>query len=223
MQKYEDAAEAFTRAGNAFKMAGDWNSAGDMFHKASEAQVLADSATDAINSIVEAGNCYKRVSPTQAIVEFTTAIERYCLSGRFGMAAKFHKEIAELYEAGMNSEMAIQHYRQAAKMFNDDNKKQSASPCMLKVAALASAEDHLTEAAEIYEGIGRECLETRLGSYSAKSHFVCALLCHLAAGDAVAVELKLTEFKNADYTFGSSRECGFVEKLLEVKYYIIIQ
>ena len=57
------------------------------------------------------------------------------------------------------------------------------------------------------------------GKFSAKGYFLQSLLCHLAQGDAVQVTVKLEQCKNADYTFGASRECGFIEKLLEVWMY----
>ena len=55
------------------------------------------------------------------------------------------------------------------------------------------------------------------GKFSAKGHFLQCLLCHLAQGDTVQTAAKVSSCKDADYTFGASRECGFVEKLLEVR------
>jgi hypothetical protein len=39
-------------------------------------------------------------------------------------------------------------------------------------------------------------------------------------GDGVATRSKLEEFKNVDYSFASSRECTFLEQLLNVRTYI---
>lgn len=168
--------------------------------------------------MVEAANCFKKISPQDAIDTLIKAIEKYNESGRFSQSAKYHKEVAELYEAEHNVEMAINHYNEAAQLFNNENKKQSANPCLLKIATLASEADNFVQAAGIYETIGRESLETKLGSYSAKGHFLHCVLCHLAAGDAVAAANKIEAFKNADYSFGSSRECGFIEKLVQVPF-----
>ena len=49
--------------------------------------------------------------------------------------------------------------------------------------------------------------------------FQCCM-CHLAMGDGVATRSKLEEFKNVDYSFASSRECTFLEQLLNVRTYI---
>ena len=72
----------------------------------------------------------------------------------------------------------------------------------------------LSRAAKIFEDVGKQSLESNLGKFSAKGYFFQALLCHLARGDNVATRLKVDEFKSADYSFGSSRECEFVESLL---------
>jgi alpha-soluble NSF attachment protein len=119
-----------------------------------------------------------------------------------------------MYEAGNNKEQSVNHYRQAANLFTTDNKKTSASPCLLKIASIQSLNDQFTEAAGIFEAVGKECTESRLGAFSAKGHFTNALLCHLAAGDLVAARQKLDEFKDTDHTFPTSRECGFIEKLI---------
>lgn len=87
---------------------------------------------------------------------------------------------------------------------------------MLKVAMLSSQEDDFMRAASIFEAIGRESLESKLGAYSAKGYFFQCALCYLAAGDNVAAANKVDEFKSVDYNFPSSRECQFLEKIIEV-------
>ena len=49
-----------------------------------------------------------------------------------------------------------------------DNKQQNANQCLLKIANIASAADQLSRAAEIFETIGRDSMNSRLGAYSAK-------------------------------------------------------
>lgn len=72
----------------------------------------------------------------------------------------------------------------------------------------------LSRAAKIFEDIGTQSLQSNLGKFSAKGYFFQALLCLLAQGDNVAIRIKVDEYKNSDYSFGSSRECELVEKLL---------
>jgi alpha-soluble NSF attachment protein len=217
-QKYEDAADLFTKAGNAFKLSNQWQSAGDAFLQSSEAWMQAgDNKTDAVNQIVEAGNCYKKINPVDAVKAFQRAIEHYNENGRFGSSARYWKEIAEIFEADHNTSSAADAYEHAAQMFERDNKKSNANTCMLKVATFSSEKGDLLKAAKIFEDIAKESLSSRLGAFSAKGYFLQALLCHLALGDQVQVRNKLEEYKNLDYSFGSSREADFITKLIEVR------
>ncbi|KAJ1441808.1 soluble NSF attachment protein, partial [Ochromonadaceae sp. CCMP2298] len=104
---------------------------------------------------------------------------------------------------------------EAADLFVNDHKKSNANQCFLKVATLASDMGDLSRAAAIFEDIGKDSLTSRLGAYSAKGYFFQSLLCHLALGDNVAVTQKLDSCKNLDFSFNGSRECEFIDKLLQ--------
>jgi alpha-soluble NSF attachment protein len=215
-QKYEDAADAYTKAGNQYKLGNRWQSAGECFMKAGECHKTLGSETDAVGSIAEAGNCYKKLNPVEAIVAFQAAIDIYNAGGRFGRSAALMKEIAEIYEADGNVAGAIESFENAATLFANDNKKSVAQQCHLKIAALASGKDDFIKAAEIFEQVGRESMESNLSKYSAKNYLFQALLCFLAAQDTVTAKNKKEDYKNIDYTFAGQRECTFVEKLLGV-------
>jgi alpha-soluble NSF attachment protein len=124
------------------------------------------------------------------------------------------KEIAEIYEADGNAEAAIDSFESAANLYSNDNKKSVAQQCMLKVATLAAGMDQFPRAAQIFENVGREAMESNLSKYSAKNYLFQALLCFLAGGDSVTAKSKKEEYKNVDHTFATQRECTFVEKLL---------
>ena len=213
-QKYEDAAELFTKAGNAYKLKKQYDDAGLMYVKCAECHKERGETNDMINSFVEAGNIYKKSDPVKAIDAFTKAINGFNDSGRFGRSASLYKEIGEIYEADNNPEAAIDAYQNAVDMYENDNKKSTASQCLIKIANLAAQADDLAKASEIYERLGRESMESNLGKFSAKGYFLQCILCHLAQGDTVACNIKIDEFKGIDYSFGPSRECDFLEKLV---------
>ncbi len=112
VKKYEDAAEAFIKAGNSFKLGNQWQSAGDAFKKACECLMFTDSELDAVNNLVEAGNCYKKINPVDAIQTFMQAIGMYNDKGRFSQSARYYKEVAEIYESDNNPGSAMDAYQQ---------------------------------------------------------------------------------------------------------------
>ena len=96
--------------------------------------------------------------------------------------------------------------------------KSQASQCLQKVAELSSGAldpPELSRAAEIYETLGRQCLESNLLKYNAKAHFLNGVLCHLANGDSIGASQALSRFESLDYTFGESREGKFARQLVD--------
>jgi alpha-soluble NSF attachment protein len=132
-QKYEDAADSFKKAGIAYKLANQYQSAGDVYLQSADAYINVDSQSEAINQIVEAAGCYKRINPESAITAYERAIELYNDGGRFGMSARYYKEIAEIYESMHNAQGALTNYELAAEFYNNDNKKSNANQCLIKV------------------------------------------------------------------------------------------
>jgi len=146
-------------------------------------------------------------------------------------AAKLSKEVAEIYEnegageddadaaAGDKSvALAIESYEQAAELFEMENSKSQSNMCRAKVAELCSAAldpPDLLRAAQLYEELGRHCLETNLLKFNAKGYFLQSVMCHLANGDAIGGGQGLSKFEGLDYTFADSREGKFARQLVE--------
>jgi len=169
--------------------------------------------------------CYKKCNAVDAVAAYQSAVSFLTDAGRLTQAAKMSKEVAELYE---NEELedpeksavvsAIDHYQQAAELFALEEAKSSASQCWIKVAELCSAAlepPDLIRAAGLYEDQGRNCLDSNLLKYNAKTYFLQAVLCHLANNDSVAARQSLEKYEGLDYTFGDSREGKFANQLIE--------
>lgn len=220
-KKFEDAAEAYNRAGNFYKLANDFLKAGAAYKRAAENfNQAGDSKTEVVNATVEAATCYKKGNDiVRSIKLFEKAIEHYNDGGRLGMSARYQKEIAEMYEADHNFPLAIEKYKQAAELFNHDNKRSNANQCLQKAATFLSESGNSTQMAEaalIFESIAKESLSSRLGAFSAKGYFFQALLIFLALGDPIKVNNKVEQYSGDDHTFATSRECEFIVKLSKV-------
>lgn len=216
-QKMEEAGELYKKAGNAFKVSNNHKLAGDAFLESSKCYKQGDGSNlEAINSLVEAGTCYRKAGENdQAIVIFLQCVDSYNEQGKFGYAAKYEREIADIYEADNNKPQALAFFERAVRSYQNDNKPSKVTENKLKCAVLYSEQKEFTKAGNVFEEVGTEALTNKLSSFSAKGYFLQSLLCHFAANDSVAVHNKLELFKNKDFSFGSSREGAFVEKLLE--------
>jgi len=224
-RKYEDAAEAFDKAANAYKVGGMYSEAGDAYRKAADLQKeKLNNLSEASKMLSNAGSCYSKISPADAITSYREAVTLLCDAGRLNQAAKLSKQIGEIHEKeiaeGSNDTVvaAIESYEQAAELFQMEDAKSQASQCLSKVAELSSAAlnpPDLLKAAQLYDDLGRQCLESNLLKYNAKGYFVQCILCHLAAGDPVASEQAVSRFNNLDFTFADSREGKFCSQLVE--------
>lgn len=172
------------------------------------------------------GGCYKKSNPSDALAAYKSAVSLLVDAGRLLQAAKLSKECAELFEnedvSGGEEKSsivcAIESYEQAAELFSMESSNSSSSQCMAKVAELCSAAldpPDLLRAAQIYDDLGRRCLDTNLLKYNAKGYFLQSVLCHLANNDSIAASQSLKRYEGLDYTFGESREGKFAVQLVE--------
>lgn len=223
-QKYEDAAELYQKAANAFKVGGFFEDAGNAYSKAADLyRNNLKNGMEASKCLTETGHCFKKVDTKKAIASYRSSIEMLCDAGRLTQAARLSKEVAELFENDEDSAedsavLAIESYQQAAELYEMEQQKSQGAQCLAKVAELSSAAKNppdFLRAAEIYETLGKNCLDSNLLKYNAKGHFVHCVLCHLANRDSVGASQAMSRFASLDYTLRESREGKFADELIE--------
>eukprot|EP00753_Platysulcus_tardus_P015015 PLAT4716.1.p2 GENE.PLAT4716.1~~PLAT4716.1.p2 ORF type:complete len:306 (+),score=151.52 PLAT4716.1:40-957(+) len=207
--KFSDAAEAFNRAGNSFKLAKKWEEAGEAYARCAELHLKLKSPHDAASSYVDAAAAYKKVSPSDAIAFYQQAIEQHLEMGSFTTAAKLTKAVAELHEGEGNMEEAVDAYSQAASLYGDEDSLSASNQCKNKVAVISATLGRYTDSAELFEEIGASCLEVNLLKFNAKGYFLNAAICLLCTGDTVATRKALDRFESLDFSWSASREAKF--------------
>ncbi|EEF41529.1 alpha-soluble nsf attachment protein, putative [Ricinus communis] len=204
--KYEDASDLFDKAANSFKLAKSWDRAGSTYVKLANCHLKLDSKHEAAQAYVDAAHCYKKTTTNEAISCLGQAVEMFCDIGRISMAARYYKEIAELYESEANVEKAMDFYEKAADFFQGEEVTTSANQCKQKVAQFAAQLEQYQKAIEIYEEIARHSLSNNLLKYGVKGHLLNAGICHLCKGDVVSVTNALERYQDLDPTFSGTRE-----------------
>jgi len=212
--RYEGAADLFIKGANQYKMAKKWDEAASAFMKAAECQMRLQSKHEAASNYINAANCYKKSNVPEAANCLRTAVELFTDEGRFSIAAKHQKEIAELYEAELDFEHAIESYQVAADYFEGEGSSSAANACLLKVAQFSAQLEKYEKAIEIFEKVAKQSLESNLLKWSVKEYFLKAGLCHLASGDVVSAKRALERYQEMDVTFGSQRECKFLQDIV---------
>ncbi|CAK9135860.1 unnamed protein product [Ilex paraguariensis] len=204
--KYEDAADLFDKAANAFKLAKSWDQAGAVYVKLANCHLKLDSKHEAANAYADAAHCYKKTNTKESISCLEQAVNLFLDIGRLNMSARYYKEIAELYEQDQNLEQAIVYYEKATDLFQSEDVTTSANQCKQKIAQFAAQLERYQKAIEIYEEIARQSLSNNLLKYGVKGHLLNAGICQLCKGDVVAVTNALERYQELDPTFSGTRE-----------------
>ncbi|GAA0143274.1 membrane traffic protein [Lithospermum erythrorhizon] len=206
--KHEDAADLFEKSANAFKLAKSWNQAGATYVKLADCYLKSESTHEAANAYADAAHCYKKINTKEAVPCLEHAVNLFLEIGKLNMAARYYKEIAELYEQeqDQNLEQAIAYYEKAAELFQSEDLNTSANQCRQKIAQFAAQIEKYHKAIEIYEDIAQQSLQNNLLKYGVKGHLLNAGICQLCKGDVVAINNALDRYQEMDPTFSGTRE-----------------
>ncbi|XP_059429704.1 alpha-soluble NSF attachment protein 2-like [Corylus avellana] len=208
--KYEDAADLFDKAANSFKLGKSWEKAGATYIKLANCHLKLESKHEAAQAYVDAAHCYKKASVNEAISCLDQAVNLFCDIGRLSMAARYFKEIAELYESEHNIEQAIVYFEKSADFFQNEEVTTSANQCKQKVAQFAAQLEQYPKSIEIFEQIARQSMNNNLLKYGVKGHLLNAGICQLCKGDVVAISNALERYQELDPTFSGTREYRFL-------------
>ncbi|EXJ54066.1 hypothetical protein A1O7_09403 [Cladophialophora yegresii CBS 114405] len=232
-EKWENAADLYTQAANAFRVQKQNLEAGKAFEKAASIQQSKlNEPDDMANTLTEAFKVYRKESPQDAARVLATAIQHYTSKGNFRRAATHQQNLAEVYEMEIGDQKrALEAYDTAAQWYESDNAEALANKLYLKVADLAALEGDYQNAIQKLEAVAKSSLNNNLMRWSVKDYFLKAGICYLAAGDQVATRRALEHFRELDGSFASTREnmlltdlvgCveegdqeGFTDKLLQ--------
>jgi alpha-soluble NSF attachment protein len=211
----EEAAELFVKAANSFKLAKAWKRAGDAFTRAAETyESSSELSYQAAAKYSDAGKAYKNVTPEMAIRAYGHAIRLYTDSARFQQCARLMKEVAEMQEAAKDYPAALQSYSQAADFYEGEDAKSNANTMRQKVAMLSATAGDYGKAAELYEQIAKDALESNLLKYGAREHLLRAGLCRLCLGDSIGAARAGESYGSMDPTFTDSREGKLLNSVL---------
>ncbi|XP_010905207.1 alpha-soluble NSF attachment protein [Elaeis guineensis] len=204
--KYEDAADLYDKAANCFKLGKKWDRAGAIYIKLANCHLKLASKHEAASAYVDAANCYKKISVQDAAQSLNQAVNLFLEIGRLNMAARYCKELGELYEQEQDFEKAMDYFERAADLFESEEVTTSANQCKQKIAQFAAQLEQYPKATEIFEAIARKSMNNNLLKYSVKGILFNAGICQLCRGDLVAITNSLERYQELDPTFSGTRE-----------------
>jgi len=220
----EEAAELMVDASSQYKIAKEWDLAGETYIKAAELYLKCNEEFSACTQYSNSGKAYKNSSPAAAIKSFQKACDMHRDGGRFSTAGKLFKEIAILEEKESNTKGAIAAYQEAADCFLNEDATVTMNTMLLKIAEISASpgvKDY-KKAVEIYEEVAKTSLDNRMQSYAVKDYLFKAALCNLAIysksgdiDDIKEVEEAMNKYKDMFPAFEGSREGDLLDNCIE--------
>ncbi|KAF2090354.1 vesicular-fusion protein Sec17 [Saccharata proteae CBS 121410] len=216
-EKYENAADLYTQAANAFRMQKQGKEAGLAFERAAAIQQSnLNEPDDAANSMTEAFKAYRKTDPEDAARCLESAINHYTMKGNFRRAATWKQNLAELFEVEVGDQKrAMEAYETAATWYEQDNAEALANKLYLKYSDLAALEGDYYKAIENYERVAKSSINNNLMKWSVKDYLLKAGICHLATNDMVGANRAFESYRDLDHTFASTREHQLLVDLAE--------
>lgn len=121
--KYQNAADLYIEAANAFRIQKMNREAGQAFEKAASVQTKhLNEPDDAANTLVDAFKVYRKENPEDAVRCLEFAVTQYCKKGNFRRAAQHKENMGEVFEVEMGDmKRALECYETAAGWYEGDN------------------------------------------------------------------------------------------------------
>lgn len=212
--KKEEAADLFVRAANQYKVAKRFKAAGESFKRAAEIHMELDTKHESASNLCEAAQVLKREDPREAVICYLRAVEIYTDMGRFSLAARYHNNVAEIYEGELQDyKEAIANYERAADYYKGEDSTGSGNKCLLKVAHMCATMQDFSKGASVFEDVARSSLDNTLLKYAAKEYFFKAAICHFCMSPQAAQDA-IVRYKELQPAFEGTREIKLITDLL---------
>jgi alpha-soluble NSF attachment protein len=133
-ERLDEARDLYEKAANSYKLGSSWEKAGQMYKKCAE----WEQQTNGIPAqyIMDAVNCYKKVSSAEFLSMAEEAIRMLAEEGRINQAARLRKEVAENFEQQYEYEQAWIEYEKAAALYEMEESISFANQWYVKQADL---------------------------------------------------------------------------------------
>lgn len=134
ISRLEEALDYFDKAANIYKLCKKWELAGDTYEKCGKLE--EEMNEDAAKYYIEASHCYSFICLNKSVNIKKKALEYYVKQGRFQLAGKLEKEIADKFEEEKEYKKAAESFKKAEEYFSMEslNSRSYQQTCSLKYA-----------------------------------------------------------------------------------------
>jgi len=212
--KYEDVAELFTKAAKQYQLAKAYTDAGNAYMRATECYRHSNFSQHQIaNCYIQAAQNFAKQDVTAGIAAMIKGISIMAEDGKFSQAAKYEKELAEMFETIGDLDNAVKHYEVAAEYYEMEGSKATGADCLSKVVPLCAEKGDYHKAIALLEKMCDATAST-LARHSIKEHCLKAGILFLCIPDHIAANKSLEKWLGKYADFRGTREHNFLSQLI---------
>jgi tetratricopeptide (TPR) repeat protein len=206
-KRYEHACDLYKRAGDKYKICGQWRKAAECYDCSAKMQTSLNG--NPVPYYQESFFCYSKANSTNSSMVFekmNLTLER---QGEYYQAGKNNENLAIKNENEEKYTEAINYYLQAFKYYESDGKHESLKINIeKKIVDLMMIHDHPDAKEKVpvmLEDIGKNYLKKPLTKYSASDYFgkaVLSIICY--SNNASEGTIYINKYKEIDNNFQQS-------------------
>jgi len=140
--RLEESLDYLEKAANIFKMLKKWEEAGKTWERC--ANIQKQLRNEPASFYLEASHCFSFVDTEISLKSKLNAIASYVDGGRFQLAGKIQKEVAETFKNQLDYMKAAEAFKQAADYFSMEsmNCRSYQQSCLIEYADLMCCQDN---------------------------------------------------------------------------------
>ena len=174
--KHDDAASMFYRSHISYKASGRFREAADSLVLCANMYEHQKMYLEAGTLFTEASELFAKVDKGECVKTLRKAISIYCDAGKFNIAARMERKVADLHFESKHWEEAAFHYRKAANFLSGEQLIDQSDHC-LSLASCCYQELHLLDKVrELQEMVAYGCVQSNLRRFNARDHLFTAAL-----------------------------------------------
>ena len=178
--KHDDAANMFYRSHISYKASGRFREAADSLILCAKMYEHQRMFLEAGTLYTESSALYDKVDKGECVRTLRKAISIYCDAGKFDIAARMERKVANMHFESKHWEEAAFHYRKAANFLAGEQLLDQSDLCLSKASRCFQELGELDKVRELEEMICHGCVQSNLRRFNGRDHLFTAILTLLA-------------------------------------------
>lgn len=236
--RYDETANYYFQSSISFKACGKWREAGDSLVQCAKMHIITGLTLEAATLFSLASDVYLKVDKTEAIKATRSSISLYCEIGKFDIAGRLERNVANTHFINKHWEEAAIHFKKAANFLSGEQLLDQSDVCLERAAQCFVELRDYEGARKLFELVAEGCVNSNLRRFNAREYLLKAALCMLSKaippkllsngkedisepkdGNEKYGEIivQIDEYEKIDYMWRCSKEQLFLRNIIKAR------